>query len=155
MDALEQKIVAVLANDSERSLQDMASELGIPSSTLHQKIKKLETKGIIQGYRAKLDLRAVGLKTTSFVSLTPIDPAAPDNVSEQLAPIQEIEGCWSVAGPHSYIVKVNVAEPADLEALLASIRAVANVRTETTVVLSTAFENRPPQLPAINQTDSI
>jgi Lrp/AsnC family leucine-responsive transcriptional regulator len=155
MDALEQKIVAVLANDSERSLQDMASELGIPSSTLHQKIKKLETKGIIQGYRAKLDLRSVGLKTTSFVSLTPIDPAAPDNVAEQLAPIQEIEGCWSVAGPHSYIVKVNVAEPADLEALLASIRAAANVRTETTVVLSTAFENRPPQLPAINQTDSI
>jgi Lrp/AsnC family leucine-responsive transcriptional regulator len=155
MDALEQKIVAVLANDSERSLQDMASELGIPSSTLHQKIKKLETKGIIQGYRAKLDLRSVGLKTTSFVSLTPIDPAAPDNVAEQLAPIQEIEGCWSVAGPHSYIVKINVAEPADLEALLASIRAAANVRTETTVVLSTAFENRPPQLPAINQTDSI
>jgi Lrp/AsnC family leucine-responsive transcriptional regulator len=57
MDALEQKILALLANDSERSLQDLAGELGIPSSTLHQKIKKLETKGIIQGYRAKLDLR--------------------------------------------------------------------------------------------------
>ena len=155
MDALEQKILALLANDSERSLQDLAGELGIPSSTLHQKIKKLEAKGIIQGYRAKLDLRAVGLKTTSFVSPTPIDPAAPDNVAELLAPIAEIEGCWSVAGTHSYIVKVNVAEPADLEALLATIRAAANVRTETTVVLSTAFENRPPKLPASNQTDSI
>lgn len=153
MDEIEQKILALLANDSERSLQDLAGELGIPSSTLHQKIKKLETKGIIQGYRAKLDLRAVGLKTTSFVSLTPIDPAAPDNVSELLTPIAEIEGCWSVAGTHSYIVKVNVAEPADLEALLATIRAAANVRTETTVVLSTAFENRPPKLPAPNQTD--
>jgi Lrp/AsnC family leucine-responsive transcriptional regulator len=155
MDALEQKIVGLLANDSERSLQDLAGELGIPSSTLHQKIKKLETKGIIQGYRAKLDLRAVGLKTTSFVSLTPIDPAAPDNVPEQLAPIAEIEGCWSVAGTHSYIVKVNVAEPADLEALLATIRAAANVRTETTVVLSTAFENRPPKLPVITPPESI
>ena len=153
MDEIEQKILALLAKDSERSLQDLAGELGIPSSTLHQKIKKLETKGIIQGYRAKLDLRSVGLKTTSFVSLTPIDPAAPDNVSEQLAPIQEIEGCWSVAGTHSYIVKVNVAEPADLEALLATIRAVANVRTETTVVLSTAFENRPPKLPVADLTD--
>lgn len=147
MDPLEQKILALLAKDSERSLQDIASELGIPSSTLHQKIKKLETKGIIQGYRAKLDLRAVGLKTTSFVSLTPIDPAAPDNVAELLAPIAEIEGCWSVAGPHSYIIKVNVAEPADLEALLARIRAAANVRTETTVVLSTSFEDRPPLVP--------
>lgn len=154
MDALDQKILTLLAKDSERSLQDLAGELGIPSSTLHQKIKKLEAKGIIQGYRAKLDLRSVGLKTTSFVSLTPIDPAAPDNVAQQLDPIQEIEGCWSVAGTHSYIVKVNVAEPADLEALLATIRAEANVRTETTVVLSTAFENRPPRLPAPDQSDS-
>lgn len=148
MDALEKKILALLAKDSERSLQDMAGELGIPSSTLHQKIKKLETKGVIAGYQAKINLRAIGLKTTSFVSLTPIDPAAPDNVPEQLAPIEEIEGCWSVAGTHSYIIKVNVSEPADLEALLANIRAAANVRTETTVVLSTAFENRPPAIDA-------
>lgn len=153
MDSLEQKILALLANDSERSLQDLAGELGIPSSTLHQKIKKLETKGIIQGYRATLDLKALGLRTTSFVSLTPIDPAAPDNVAELLSPIQEIEGCWSVAGPHSYIVKVNVAQPADLEALLARIRAAANVRTETTVVLSTPFENRPPAIAAGDQTN--
>ena len=155
MDALERNILGLLAKDSERSLQDMATELGIPSSTLHQKIKRLETKGAITGYQARLDLRTVGLKTTSFVSLTPIDAAAPDNVPEQLESIAEIEGCWSVAGTHSYIVKVNVAEPADLEALLASIRAAANVRTETTVVLSTAFENRPPKLPEINQTETI
>jgi Lrp/AsnC family leucine-responsive transcriptional regulator len=155
MDSLERNILGLLARNSERSLQDMATELGIPSSTLHQKIKRLETKGAINGYKARLDLRAVGLKTTSFVSLTPIDPAAPDNVPEQLESIEEIEGCWSVAGTHSYIVKVNVAEPADLEALLASIRAAANVRTETTVVLSTAFENRPPKLPEPTQTDSI
>lgn len=146
MDALDRKILGLLAKDSERSLQDMAGELGIPSSTLHQKIKKLETKGVILGYQAKLNLRSLGLKTTSFVSLTPIDPAAPDNVPEQLESISEIEGCWSVAGTHSYIIKVNVSEPADLEALLATIRAKANVRTETTVVLSTAFENRPPEI---------
>jgi Lrp/AsnC family transcriptional regulator, leucine-responsive regulatory protein len=148
MEALERKILALLAVDSERSLQDLASELGIPSSTLHQKIKKLETKGLILGYRARLNLRELGLRTTSFVSLTPIDPAAPDNVAQQLAPIAEIEGCWSVAGTHSYIIKVNVSEPGDLEGLLAAIRSAANVRTETTVVLSTAFENRPPAIPA-------
>lgn len=147
MDELDRRILGLLAQDSERSLQDMATELELPSSTLHQKKKKLETKGFILGYQARLDLRAVGLRTSSFVALTPIDPAAPDNVPEQLAPIAEIEGCWSVAGPHSYIIKVNVEEPADLESLLARIRAAANVRTETTVVLSTSFENRPPALP--------
>lgn len=150
MEALERKILGLLAKDSERSLQDLANELGIPSSTLHQKIKKLETRGLILGYQARLDLRSVGLKTSSFVFLTPIDPAAPDNVAELLAPIAEIEGCWSVAGPHSYIIKVNVSEPADLESLLAKIRSAANVRTETTVVLSTPFENRPPEIPEVS-----
>ena len=154
MEGLDQKILTLLAEDSERSLAEMAEALAIPSSTLHQKIKRLETKGLILGYRAKLDLAKAGLSLTSFVSLTPIDPAAPDNLPELLAPVGEIESCWSVAGSESYIVKVNVATPADLEALLGKIRLVANVRTETTVVLSTAFENRVPVLPTSKDHDS-
>lgn len=147
MDPQDAKILTLLAEDSERSLQDIAAELSLPTSTLHQKIKRLEQKGYIDRYQARLNLRKVGLSLTSFVSLTPIDPSAPDDVASKLAPIGEIEGCWSVAGEHSYIIKVNVSEPAALEALLATIRAAANVRTETTVVLSTAFDNRPPKLP--------
>ena len=147
MESLDQKILTLLAQDSEQSLEDLSTKLGIPSSTLHQRIKKLETKGVISGYQAKLNFKAVGLNTTSFIFLTPIDPAAPDDVPNQISSIGEIEGCWSVAGPHSYLVKASVSEPEDLESLLAKIRAAANVRTETTVVLSTAFENRPPVIP--------
>ena len=147
MESLDQKILTLLAQDSEQSLEDLSTKLGIPSSTLHQRIKKLETKGVISGYQAKLNFKAVGLNTTSFIFLTPIDPAAPDDVPNQISSIGEIEGCWSVAGQHSYLVKASVSEPEDLESLLAKIRAAANVRTETTVVLSTAFENRPPVIP--------
>lgn len=147
MDSLDARILGLLAEDSEKSLQELAEALNIPTSTLHQKIKRLETRGVIENYQARLNLRKIGLSLTSFVSLTPIDPSAPDDVPEKLAPIAEIESCWSVAGEHSYVIKVNVAEPAALEALLARIRAAANVRTETTVVLSTAFENRPPKIP--------
>ncbi len=48
-----------------------------------------------------------------------------------------------MAGQESYILKVRVPSPADLESLLAEIRAVANVSTHTTVVLSTPYESRP------------
>jgi Lrp/AsnC family transcriptional regulator, leucine-responsive regulatory protein len=154
MEAIDRKILSLLAEDSERSLQDLANEVGLPTSTLHQKIKRLESKGMILGYQAKLDLRKVGLSMTSFVSLTPIDPAAPDTIPAQLESIPEIEGCWSVAGEESYIVKVNVSEPADLEALLGKIRSQANCSTQTTVVLSTSFENRPPAIPISDQNDS-
>ncbi|MFM7013408.1 MAG: Lrp/AsnC family transcriptional regulator [Actinomycetota bacterium] len=147
METLDRRILTLLAEDSERSLQDMANELGIPTSTLHQKIKRLEKAGYIVGYRAILNSRKVGLTLTAFVSLTPLDPAAPDDIPDRLTSIEEIEGCWSVAGSESYILKVSVAEPADLESLLSKIRASANCSTETTVVLSTSFENRPPAIP--------
>ena len=48
-----------------------------------------------------------------------------------------------MAGEESYILKVRVARPSDLEELLGRIRAVANVSTRTTIVLSTSYEGRP------------
>jgi Lrp/AsnC family leucine-responsive transcriptional regulator len=110
-------------------------------------VKKLEARGVITGYRAEVDKRQVGLKISALVSLTPIDPAAPDDIVEKISKIAEIESCWSVAGVESYIVKVAVAEPEALEELLARIRSAANVSTKTSVILSTAFESRPPAIP--------
>jgi Lrp/AsnC family leucine-responsive transcriptional regulator len=147
MENLDRTIVLALAKDSSLSLSDFAVQLDVPSSTLHQRVKKLEARGVITGYRAEIDKRQVGLKTNALISLTPIDPAAPDDIVEKVSAITEIESCWSVAGVESYIVKVAVAEPEALEELLARIRAAANVSTKTSVILSTAFESRPPAIP--------
>lgn len=147
MESLDRTIALALAKDSSLSLTDFAAQLDVPSSTLHQRVKKLEARGVITGYRAEIDKRQVGLKISALVSLTPIDPAAPDDIVEKISKIAEIESCWSVAGVESYIVKVAVAGPEALEELLARIRAAANVSTKTSVILSTAFESRPPAIP--------
>jgi Lrp/AsnC family transcriptional regulator, leucine-responsive regulatory protein len=147
MEAIDRQILTELAKDSSRSLNELAGALGIPSSTLHQKVKKFEAKGLIRGYRADINERALGLGLHALVSLTPIDPARPDDIVKIISPIEEIESCWSVAGNESYIVKVALSEPEELEALLGRIRSVANVSTKTTVILSTPFENRPPVFP--------
>jgi Lrp/AsnC family leucine-responsive transcriptional regulator len=150
MESLDRNIVMALAKDSSLPLSDFAAQFDVPSSTLHQRVKKLETRGVITGYRAQIDKRQVGLKTNALISLTPIDPAAPDDVVEKIAAIEEIESCWSVAGVESYIVKVAVAEPAELEQLLGKIRTVANVSTRTTIILSTPFEDRQVSIPEEN-----
>ena len=80
---------------------------------------------------------------TAFISIRPIDPSQPDDSPERLSGISEIESCWSVAGDESYILKVRVSAPTDLENLLARVRAAANVSTRTTIVLSTPYESRP------------
>lgn len=147
MESLDRKIIGLLAKDSSASINELSNILDVPSSTLHQRIKRLEARGVIAGYRAIIDQREIGLTLHALVSLTPIDPAKPVDVAELLQPIEEVESCWSVAGVESYIVKVAVADPVELEALLARIRAEANVSTKTTVILSTPFEGRQASIP--------
>jgi Lrp/AsnC family leucine-responsive transcriptional regulator len=84
-----------------------------------------------------------GLPLSAFVSITPIDPAAPDDAPQRLKHLVAVEACHSVAGDESYILQVRVAGPGQLEALLQDIRAAAAVSTRTTVVLSTPWEGRP------------
>jgi Lrp/AsnC family leucine-responsive transcriptional regulator len=109
---------------------------------VHQRVRRLEQRGVIRGYRAVVDPEALGLPLTAFVSIKAVDPAAEDDAPRLLAGIPAIEACYSVAGDEAYILKVRVASPQALEALLAEIRSVASASTRTTVVLSTPFEDR-------------
>ncbi len=143
LEEIDARIAAVLAGDGRCSYTDLADKVGLSVSAVHQRVRRLEQRGVIRGYAARIDGEQIGLPLTAFVSLTPIDPAEPDDYPHRLLPLPEIEACHSVAGVESYIVKVRVASPAALEALLAQIRQTANVSTRTTVVLSTPFEDRP------------
>jgi Lrp/AsnC family transcriptional regulator, leucine-responsive regulatory protein len=139
----DRKILALLAEDGRMSFTDLGKATGLSTSAVHQRVKRLEGKGVITGYAALVDHEQLGRPLTAFISVTPIDPSQPDDYPERLTGIAEIESCWSVAGEESYILKIRVATPRDLEDLLARIRSVANVSTRTTIVLSTAYENRP------------
>jgi len=125
------------------SYTDLGKATGLSTSAIHQRVRRLAQRGVIKGYSAVVDYDAIGLPLTAFVSVTPLDPAAPDDLPERLADLPEIEACHSVAGSENYILKVRVATPGTLESLLARIRAAANVSTRTTIVLSTPYEARP------------
>ena len=140
---LDQHILTLLAGDGRMSFTDLGKATGLSTSAVHQRVKRLEQRGLIKGYGAQVDYDQAGLPLTAFISIRPIDPSQPDDSPERLRSITEIESCWSVAGDESYILKVRVATPGDLEDLLARIRAAANVSTRTTIVLSTPYENRP------------
>ena len=140
------EILRLLSRDGRMSFTDLAKQTGLSVSAVHSRVRRLEQRGVIRGYHAVVDPEALDLALTAFVSVKPIDPAAPDDAPERLAGIDAIEACHSVAGDENYILKVRVASPADLENLLQEIRAAANVSTRTTIVLSTPYENRPPAL---------
>ena len=136
-------IVAALTADGRMSYTDLAEKVGLSVSAVHQRVRRLEQRGIITGYAAKVNYEEVGLPLTALVAIRPFDPAQPDDAPERLKHLSQIDSCWSVAGEDFYLLLVRVGSPSELERLLAEIRSAANVITRTTVVLSTPFEGRP------------
>jgi len=146
MEEIDRQILRLLSADGRLSYTDLAKATGLSTSAAHQRVRRLEQRGVITGYSALVRPSEIGLSLTAFVSIRPIDVSQPDDSPERLRDLAEIESCYSVAGDASYLLKVRVPDPGALEDLLATIRARANVTTRTTVVLSTPYENRPPAL---------
>jgi Lrp/AsnC family leucine-responsive transcriptional regulator len=146
VEEIDAKIVRLLANDGRMSFTDLGKATGLSTSAVHQRVRRLEQRGVIRGYGARVDHEKLGLPLTAFISIRPIDPSEPDDAPQRLDALPEIESCYSVAGSENYILQIRVSSPSALEDLLARIRSAANVTTRTTMVLSTPYEHRPPTL---------
>jgi Lrp/AsnC family leucine-responsive transcriptional regulator len=146
VEEIDRAIVAALTQDGRLSYTDLAERVGLSVSAVHQRVRRLEQRGVIKGYAARVDLPALSLPLTAFVAIRPLDPSQSDDAPERLAHLTEIESCYSVAGEDFYLLLVRVASPTDLERLLQEIRTAANVTTRTTVVLSIPYEARPPKV---------
>jgi Lrp/AsnC family leucine-responsive transcriptional regulator len=146
VEEIDRAIVAALTADGRLSYTDLADKVGLSVSAAHQRVRRLEQRGVLRGYSARVEYAALNLPLTAFVAIRPLDLTQADDAPDRLADLAEIEACYSVAGEDHYLLLVRVASPADLERLLSDIRAAANVTTRTTVVLSTPYEGRPPKI---------
>lgn len=143
LDDIDEQIVQAVSLDGRATLADISHIVGLGTSAVQARLRRLESTGVITGYRALLDAEAVGKSLSAFIEITPLDPSQPDNAPELLAHLTAIEACHSIAGEASYMLFVRVASPRDLEGLIRDVRLAASVRTRTTVVLQTFYENRP------------
>jgi Lrp/AsnC family transcriptional regulator, leucine-responsive regulatory protein len=143
MDDRDRRILALLQEDGRATLGEIAEQVGLAPSSVHERVRKLEQGRVIKGYRAEVDPEALGLFVTALVSVMPLDPRQPDDLPDRVMEFAEVEDCHSVAGDENYILKVRTRTTSDLEELLRRLREKAAVQTRTTVVLSTPFEHRP------------
>ena len=143
MDPKDRAIIEILQEDARATYAQIAERVGLSASSVHERVRKLERRGVIRGYRAAIDPSAVGLEVTALVSVMPLDPSQPDDLPDRVVEFPEIEDCLSVAGNENYVLKVRTRTTGDLEDLLRRLREKAGVQTRTTVVLSIPFEARP------------
>jgi Lrp/AsnC family leucine-responsive transcriptional regulator len=144
VDDLDRRIITELRLNGRATYAELGRQVGLSASAVHERVGKLESSGVITGYHATVDSRAIGLGVTALVGIQPTDTAVDDEVAIALAELSEVESCWAVAGDEAFVVKVRVPTVDELERTLARLRRIGGIaRTRTTVVLSTRFEGRP------------
>lgn len=140
IDTTDRKILTILQNDARTSNAEIARQIGAAPSGVHERLKKLEERGIIRGYNVELDPKAVDFGLTAFVSVRTDDYGS--GLDEALAAIPEVLEVHDVAGEDCYLLKVRAKNTDELGVLLRErVKALANViTTRTTVVLHTFKE---------------
>jgi Lrp/AsnC family leucine-responsive transcriptional regulator len=142
LDRRDLDIVAALQEDARATYADVGAKVGLSASAVHDRVRKLEQRGVIRGYRAVIDPEAIGLFVTALISVSPLDARQPDDLPERIRELDEVEDCFSVAGEANYVLKVRTRTTGDLEDLIRRLREKAGVNTNTTIALSIPFEGR-------------
>jgi Lrp/AsnC family leucine-responsive transcriptional regulator len=142
IDATDLHILTILQSNARTSNADIARQVGMAPSAILERIRKLEQRGIIQGYEARIDPRALGLGMLAYVAVRTDERVGDECAGERLARIPEVQEVHHVAGEDCYLLKVRVRDAKALGRLLQDqIKAVEPVRsTRTTVVLDTLRE---------------
>jgi Lrp/AsnC family transcriptional regulator, leucine-responsive regulatory protein len=142
LDEIDRILARELVVDGRATLAHLAATAGLSVSAVQSRVRRLEARGVVTGYQAKIAPETVGHQLSAFVAITPLDPSQPDDAPARLEHIAAIESCHSVAGEESYVLLVRVGSARALEDLLQQIRTAANVRTRSTVILQTFYEGR-------------
>src|SRR5882757_7062982 len=142
LDAIDRILMRELVANGRATLSELAASAGLSVSAVQSRVRRLESRGVVAGYSARINPEAVGHLLSAFVAITPLDPSQPDDAPARLERIEEIESCHSVAGEESYVLLVRVESPRALEDLLQRIRTAANVKTRSTIILQTFYDDR-------------
>jgi len=108
MDAIDAKILTELQKDSTRSIADIAEQVGTSTSACHRRIKALEKAGLITGYAAQIDPRAIGLSIHAFVEIRLSDQSqqSMDAFENAANAFDEILSCHLLSGDFDYLIRV-------------------------------------------------
>jgi Lrp/AsnC family leucine-responsive transcriptional regulator len=153
IDEIDSKILNLLQANARIPQVEIAREVGLAPSAILERIRKLEARGIVQGYAALLDPRALGQGMLAFVAVKSTAPPGDDSVSKALANVPEVLEVHHVAGEDCYLVKLRARDAAHVGELLRTrIGAISGVTsTRTTIVLETVKET--PRLPIMETID--
>ena len=143
LDDIDLTILALLQANARTSNAEIARQVGMAPSAVLERIRKLEERGVIEGYTTCLNARSLGLGLTAFLFVRAEERVGAPETADTLAALPEVLEVHHVAGEDCFLVKVKVEDTEALGRLLREgVGAISTVRsTRTTIVLGTVKES--------------
>ncbi|HYW09317.1 MAG TPA: Lrp/AsnC family transcriptional regulator [Longimicrobium sp.] len=149
IDETDLRIVRSLQENARTSNAEIARRLGMAPSAILERVRKLEERGVIQGYAATVNPEALGLGLTAFIFVRSSERVGQPDTSRALAAMPEVQEVHHVAGEDCFLVKVRVANARALGALLSDKFGTIDtiVSTRSTIVMETVKETAALPIP--------
>jgi len=139
-DTVDRFILNKLQENARRSFKGIADEIGVSEATVFLRVKKLQEKGVIRGFKAILDLEMVG-KGTKAIMLLKADPKLYNNVLDELKNMEEVCEIYDVTGAYYTVLKIRAKNNEELSRVLDEIGAISGIiTTETSIILKSIKE---------------
>ena len=149
LDDIDLKILGQLQTDAAMSNADLAKKLGMAPSAILERVKKLEQKGVIEGYVTRIKPESLNLRLLAFVFVKSSEGPGNAAVAKQLSKLPEVLELHHIAGEDCYLLKIRAQDPQSLIHLMREkFSRIPNIlSTKTTIVLETLKESNYLPIP--------
>lgn len=141
IDTLDERILSELQTNGRLTMKALAERVGLSSPAMIERVRRLEERGVLAGYRAVVDPSAIGRPLKALISID-LDRRHHDVFLNRLRSEPSVESCYRITGEHSYLVKVHVASTEELESLVDEL-GDTGAKCSTNIVLSSPIEGAP------------
>jgi Lrp/AsnC family leucine-responsive transcriptional regulator len=152
IDALDLKVLGQLMQQARMTWADLAAHLELSAPAAADRVRKLEERGVIQGYLTQVNPDSLGYDLTAFIAVTLEHPRDREGFLAQVQALPQIQECHHIAGDGDYLLKVRCQGTRGLERLITDVlkEIPGVVQTRTTIALSTVKETISLPIPAID-----
>jgi Lrp/AsnC family leucine-responsive transcriptional regulator len=149
MDNLDYRILDMLQRDGRATQLEISRAVGLSQPAVAERIRKLEDRGVITGYTARVDASKLGKDITAFIGVNIEHPKYFEGFAKKVMALPEVLEAHRVAGQDSYILKIKTANTRSLDQLLVdTLRTISGVTgTHTTIVLTSIKEETLVSVP--------
>ena len=143
LDATDQKIIQALQSDARLSLKELAQRAGLSSPSVSERMRRLEERGVLAGYRAEVEPQLIGYPLQAIVRIRPL-PGKLAAVQKIIEKMPEVGECDKVTGDDCFVARIYVRSIEQLDVLLDRVAEQAS--TSTAIVKSQVVRRRAPPL---------